>query len=109
MVGDYEPIEAFLVGECGYTARQAAEVTFREYMYKFRAREKRAIEAWEVARWEVFQHIWLSPNIAKRHKPKRVTDILRLPTDEREPRKNYISLTPSQEEIEALRFNGIIK
>ena len=96
------------MGECGYTARQAAEVTFREYMYKFRAREKRAIEAWEVARWEVFQHIWLSP-IDNRHKPKRVTDVLRLPTDEREPRKNYISLTPSQEEIEALRFNGIIK
>lgn len=98
--------EEFLVGECGLSEREACLVTFRETEMRMKAAEKRRLESWEVARWEILNHINLSPNIKRGDKPKRVEDILRLPTDKPKVRK-VIEIT--EDEIIGLREIGLIK
>lgn len=107
MVGDYEVIEAFLVGECGMTALQAALTTYKEYEYRLKAWERSYFKNWEIARWVTYHNIWISPNIEKRHKPKIVEELLRLPTDKKD--RKYISLSPSPAEMDELRGLGLIK
>ena len=107
MVGDYEVIEAFLVGECGMTALQAALTTWKEYEYRLKSWERSYFKDWEIARWVTYHNIWISPTVEKRHKPKRVEELLVLPTDKRD--RKYISLAPSPAEMEELRGLGLIK
>ena len=99
MVGDYEPIEAFLVGQ-GLSVRQAAEVTFKEYLLRLKAYEKKKTEDWERTRWQTF----VAARVAG-SKVKRPQDLMKLPTDERE----FVRVEVSDEDIQALINIGLIK
>ena len=48
---NYEEIEAYLVGYCGLSARQAAWVSVGEYMQRREACEKLQQLEWERCRW----------------------------------------------------------
>jgi hypothetical protein len=82
LVGDYNPIEEFLLG-IGKTELEARLTTFRQYYCLQKRHNEDLLERWRVARWEILNHISLSPNIPTSKKPKRVEDILRLPTDKK--------------------------
>lgn len=79
MVGDYDEIEAFLVGHCGMNEKETALCSMRRYRLLRRGYNERIEEEWRVARWRAWMDIGLSPNIKNR--PKRPEDILKLPSD----------------------------
>ena len=79
-MGDFSEIEKFLIGQ-GLSERDCRFVTMYEYQCRKEFYESKKIHDWEVARWEVFNRILLSPDIKKGLKPKKPQDILPLPTD----------------------------
>lgn len=89
-----------MVGQ-GLTERQAAEVTFNEYLLRLKAEEKRMIERWEIARWQSF----VACRVAGAKSIKRPQDLLKLPTDI----KRAEAIPISDEDIEALRKIGLIQ
>ena len=105
MVGDYEPIEEFLLG-LGKTQLEARLTTFRQYYSLQKKHNEDLLEGWRIARWEMLNHINLSPNIPQNKKPKRVEEVLSLPTDK--PIKHE-KIEVTEQEREALKdiFNGI--
>lgn len=48
---DYAPVEAFLVGQCGMTQRQAALTSVGEYLQRRDGYEKAQQLEWERCRW----------------------------------------------------------
>ena len=105
MVGDYDPIEEFLLG-IGKTELEARLTTFRQYYCLQKKHNEDLLEGWRIARWEMLNHINLSPNIPQNKKPKRVEEVLSLPTDK--PIKHE-KIEVTEQEREALKeiFNGI--
>lgn len=67
---DYEPIEAFLIGECGMTEEQAGWTTLREFNIKAKARREAEQSRWELARWQSFLALQMQPGI--KNKPKDI-------------------------------------
>lgn len=72
---DYGEIEAFLIGHCGKTQKEAALTTFNEYRLLMQGEAERNRTAWEVARWCVWWEFQLSPNIKPELKPREMADI----------------------------------
>jgi len=76
---DYSEIEAFLIGQCGKTQREAALTTFSEYRALMQGKAEQNRTAWEVARWRIWWEFQLSPNIKPEHKPREMTGICVFP------------------------------
>lgn len=53
-----------------------------EYLALRKAFEEKRRQAWEIARWEQFNQISISPYIKRSDKPRRVIDLVRFPWDE---------------------------
>lgn len=69
---DYEPIEAFLIGECGMTTAQAGFTTLREFNIKMKARQESEQAKWELARWQMFLAMQMQPFVKPQNKPKDI-------------------------------------
>ena len=90
-----------MVGECNYAYNEARKITYREYLHKIAAYEKRKNNQWEIVRYQVFHDLLGNPYIKKGDKPKRPTDLFKLSTDVRDIPTTDVSV--SEEELEALR------
>lgn len=105
MVLDYEEIEKFLIGQ-GLSEREAAMVTMKEYIIRREEYNNRNYQEWDRVRWLAFMNIQLSPDLKKSDKPKRPTDLFKLPTDKEEVRE---SVKVTNEDIENLEKIGFFK
>ena len=85
---DYEPIEAFLVGRCGKSEREAALVSRHEYELLAKGVERGLQERMEIARWIVF-HIYSQNPYIKPPRAKSPQSYLRFPWEE-----------PTEDEVE---------
>lgn len=72
-------MEEFLVGVCGKTEREAMYVSFREARMLQEGYDRRMRIHWEVARWEQFMQVSISPNIRRNSKPHTPQAMLRFP------------------------------
>ena len=72
-------VEAFLVGRCGRTEREAALTGYHEYLRLREGKERELQEQYEVARWICYNMMCLSPNIKPYNKPKTLTAYARFP------------------------------
>lgn len=106
-MGEYEEIEDYLIGK-GYSERDARFVTFKEYIAKRKYDNESNTRLWEIARWEIYNHILLSPDIKQGHKPRRPQDLLRLPSDE-QIKKIVKPVKVGDLEITALKNIGFIQ
>ena len=79
LVIDWEGVEGFLVGECGKSIVQAGFTTAREIRCLFEAKQKEQRERWEIARWQSYLQMRLSPYIKPHHKPSTPQAWIRLP------------------------------
>lgn len=61
------------------TETQAGLTSFHEYKLRLEGFEKDRQERWEMKRWEMWQHILLSPNIKSGNKPKSPQAYMRFP------------------------------
>lgn len=103
---DYDAIEAFLVGRCGKTEREAMLTSFREFRLLSEGHEQALRERWEIARWEQWMQVNLSPYIKPLHKPRRPRDLMRFPWENDDSTETVPEpLTHGQAE----RLNGIMK
>lgn len=72
-----------------------------EYLALRKAFEENRRQAWEIARWEQFNQISISPYIKRSDKPRRVIDLVRFPWDEEnQEEQNVYRLT--DEELQKL-------
>ena len=74
---DYAPIEAFLVGRCGKSMREAARTSYYEFELLWESHSQREQEQWERVRWQVFMEWAISPNLKRR--PRKPQDVIRFP------------------------------
>ena len=74
---DYAPIQAFLVGRCGKTIREAAQTSYAEYMLLVEGRNEAEKGDWEKMRWMAYMQWAISPNLKRR--PRRPQDVVRFP------------------------------
>lgn len=72
-------MEEFLVGVCGKTEREAMYVSFREARMLQEGYDRRMRIHWEVARWEQFMQVSISPDIRRNSKPRTPQAMLRFP------------------------------
>ena len=93
---DYEPIEAFLVGRCGKSEREAALTSFWEYMLRAKGLERELQERMEVARWICFQMYSQNPYV-RPPRAKSPQSFLRLPWEE-----------PTEDEVEQAATDCIV-
>lgn len=94
---DYEPIEAFLVGECGMTEEQAGFTTAREFNLKVKARQEEQQSRWELARWQMFLALQMQPFIKSHSKPKDVKAWIMFPWERvKEVRKEDCKVTSDE-------------
>ena len=98
-------MEAFLIGRCGRTEREAALTGYHEYVRLREGKERELQEQYEIARWVCFNMMTLSPNIKPFNKPKTVQAYARFPwerptVEEAEEMKRKCGV--SEEEAEAL-------
>lgn len=91
-MGDYDPIEAYLVGY-GLTEREAVDCTMRRYRLLREAEERKIEEMWKVARWNKFMDMRLSPNL--KNPPNRPEDLFKLPSD----RERFVEKVEITEDI----------
>lgn len=89
---DYAPVQAFLVGRCGKTLREAAMTSEEEYRLLRDGYEAREREEWEKLRWRVYMEWSISPNLKKR--PRTPQDVIRFPWEKEDhPAINIDPLT----------------
>ncbi len=74
---DYAPIQAFLVGRCGRTIREAAQTPYAEYLLLVEGRNEAEKGDWEKLRWMAYMHWRIAPNLKQR--PKTPQDIITFP------------------------------
>lgn len=92
---DYSPIQAFLVGRCGKTIREAAMTSFEEYRILAEGHEQRMQEEWERARWQVFMQWTIAPLLKRR--PRTPQDIVRFPWEKEQVKEvNVEPLTENE-------------
>lgn len=94
---DYTPIEAFLVGRCGKTLKEAALTSLEEYKLLADGYNSREQEEWERVRWRVFMEWSISPNLKRR--PRKPQDVIRFPWEKEK--------TTDVKEVEPLTENEI--
>ena len=58
---DYTPIQAFLVGRCGKTIREAALTSLEEFNLLAEGFTQNQRETWERERWRVYMDCAISP------------------------------------------------
>ena len=104
MVGDYAPIEEFLIGQ-GLSEREARLITIREYILMVNFYHKRLNEQWEQTRYTAWTIVRMAGRMAQQP-PKRPQDLFKLPTDKK-AKRTVIEITDN--EIEALKNIGLIK
>ena len=85
-----------MVGECNYAYNEARKITYREYLHKIAACEKRKNNQWEIVRYQVFHDLLGNPYIKKGDKPKRPTDLFKLSTDVRDMPTTAVIVTGKQ-------------
>lgn len=93
---EYGPIEEFLVGRCGKTEKEAMYVSFREFEMLSKGKEQEIRLAWEIARWEQFMQMGMSPYIKSIDKPRTPSGFFRLPWDAQEEKPKMQPLTKGQ-------------
>lgn len=96
---DYAPIEAFLVGRCRKTLKEAALTSLEEYELLVEGHNKAEQEEWERTRWMVFMQWSISPNLKRR--PHTPIDVIRFPWEK--------ETTTEVKEVEPLTENEIMK
>jgi hypothetical protein len=74
---DYTPIQAFLVGRCGKTLREAALTSLEEFNLLAEGFTQNQRETWERERWRVYMDWAISPNLKRR--PRTPQDVVRFP------------------------------
>lgn len=107
-------MEAFLIGRCGRTEREAALTGFHEYVRLREGKERELQERYEVARWVCYNMMQLSPNIKPYNKPKSVEAYARFPwerptVDEAEAMKGKCGVSEAEAEILNKIFDEIHK
>ena len=95
---DYAPIEEFLVGVCGKTEREAMYTSFREVEMLEKGRQEYMKMYWEIARWEQFMQVSISPNIKPGNKPHTPQAMLRFPWERQAETRAPEPLTLEQRE-----------
>lgn len=90
---NYAEIEAFLVGYCGLTQKQAALTSVGEYMQKREAYEKQQQLEWERSRWMAYSIV--SPFIGK-NRPRNPAQWVRFPWDAQQTAK-MVEINESQQ------------
>lgn len=93
---DYDPIEKFLVGRCGKTEKEAMYTSFREVMMLDEGMQHEDRLRWEIARWEQYMQINLTPNLKPGTRPRRLQDVLRFPWEDQMEYKAPERLTTDQ-------------
>ena len=101
---DYAPIEAFLVGRCGKSVRDAALTSYEEFVLRAEGHSKAEHEKWERMRWQVYMDWAISPNLKRR--PSRPEDVVRFPWEE--TRRAEVNAEPLTED-EITRISEIFK
>lgn len=97
---DYAPIQAFLVGRCRKTLREAAMTPLLEYELLMEGENQMERSRWEKVRWLAFMECSISPNLKRR--PHRPQDIMAFPW-EKEDTAEVKEVEPiSEEEIKGL-------
>lgn len=67
------------MGVCGKTEREAMYTSFREVEMLEKGRQEQMRMQWEIARWEQFMQVSISPNIKPGSKPRTPQAMLRFP------------------------------
>lgn len=67
------------MGVCGKTEREAMYTSFREVEMLEKGRQEYMKMYWEIARWEQFMQVSISPNIKPGSKPHTPQAMLRFP------------------------------
>lgn len=97
---DYAPIQAFLVGRCGKSLRDAALTSLQEYELLIEGHNRREQEEWERVRWRVYMEWGISPNLKRR--PRTPQDVIRFPW-EKESAADVKEIEPlTEQEIQGL-------
>lgn len=93
---DYAPIQAFLVGRCGKTLKEAAMTSLEEYELRVEGFNRGKQEKWEEMRWQVFMEWSISPNLKR--KPHTPQDVIRFPWEKEKVAevKGYEPLTENE-------------
>lgn len=107
-------MEAFLIGRCGRTEREAALTGYHEYVRLREGKERELQERYEIARWVCFNMMQLSPNIKAFNKPKTVQAYARFPwerptVEEAEEMKKKCKVSEEEAEILNKMFDEIHK
>lgn len=80
--------------------------SFHEFRLLAEGHDQDLRERWEIARWEQWMQVNLSPYIKPLHKPRRPCDLMRFPWEEDDSQETVPEpLTPEQTE----RLGGIMK
>lgn len=74
---DYTPIQAFLVGRCRRTIKEAALTSLEEFNLLAEGFTQNQRETWERERWRVYMDWAISPNLKRR--PRTPQDVVRFP------------------------------
>lgn len=74
---DYAPIQAFLVGRCRRTIKEAALTSLEEFNLLAEGFTQNQRETWERERWRVYMDWAISPNLKRR--PRTPQDVVRFP------------------------------
>ena len=101
---DYAPIEAFLVGQCGMTQRQAALTSVGEYLQRREGFEKAQQLEWEKCRWVawgIFSHF------VGKNRPRTPQQWVKFPWEHTAPAP-MIEITESDEKTLNDIFNDFV-
>ena len=77
---DYAPIQAFLVGRCRKTLKEAALTSLEEFNLLAEGFTLEQRETWERERWRVYMDWATNPNLKRR--PRTPQDVVRFPWEE---------------------------
>ena len=93
---DYAPIQAFLVGRCRKTIKEAALTSLEEFNLLAEGFTQGQQEEWERARWRVYMDWAVSPHLKRR--PRTPQDVVRFPWEENKAAevRNYEPLTEAE-------------
>lgn len=91
---DYTPVQAFLVGRCRRTVREAALTSLEEFNLLAEGFAQEQRETWERERWKVYMDWAINPYLKRR--PRRPQDVVRFPWEESEKVEEAEPLTEGE-------------
>ena len=93
---DYAPVQAFLVGRCRKTIKEAALTGLEEFNLLAEGFTQDQRDTWERERWRVYMDWAISPNLKRR--PRAPQDVVRFPWEENKTAeaKQYEPLTEAE-------------